>query len=193
MRVFDDIYKTNFWASDESVSGKGSELSATEKIRDELPGLFEQYSIRSFIDIPCGDFNWMGTLLPRLPGIGYIGADVVSHLIVDNQWRYPDLDFRVLDISKDKLPRVDLIFVRDLLGHFSNVDVKHALKNIRASGATYLLATTFPGHENLHDITTGQWRPINLASFFGLPDPIETINEGLTGEFGDKSLGLWRL
>jgi hypothetical protein len=192
MRVFDDIYKTNFWGSDESVSGKGSELATTQKIRDEIPSLLRKYEIRNLLDIPCGDYNWQSHI-KGIENFSYIGADIVNQLIIDNRVLFPDVDFRVLDISKDKLPKVDLILVRDLLGHFSNVDVKHALKNIRASGATYLLATTFPDHENLHDITTGQWRPINLASFFGLPDPIGIINEGLTGEFGDKSLGLWRL
>jgi hypothetical protein len=61
------------------------------------------------------------------------------------------------------------------------------------SRSTYLLATTFPKHETNGDIKTGQWRPINLASMFGLPAPIELISENYNGEFSDKSLGLWRL
>ena len=98
----------------------------------------------------------------------YIGADIVPQLIAD----------------------------RDLFGHLSNKDVKFALRNIKRSGAKYLLATTFPGHQTNGDIHTGDWRPINLASFFGLPNPIEYINEGCTagkGQFSDKSLGLWRI
>lgn len=194
--VFTRIYKTNYWKDNESVSGAGSNLAATAHIRKELPKLFEQLHVKSMLDIPCGDFYWLRKLATVLPG--YIGADIVDELIAENQRKYADdgIRFEVLDITTDPLPKVDLILCRDLLGHFSNKDVMRALDNIRASGSKYLLATTFPYWANDHDITTGEWRPINLASLFGLPDPILLINEHCksgNGLFADKSLGLWDL
>lgn len=190
--VFSHHYQTNYWADDESVSGHGSTIAATKALRLALPPLMEWYEIKSVLDIPCGDMNWA----PKVKWPEYIGADIVPELIERNKSNYPDVRFLTLDITKDPLPPVDLILCRDLLGHFSNLDVKRALTNIKNSGAKYLLATTFPGHENSGNIETGQWRPINLASFFGLPDPVEYINENCTdggGAFADKSMGLWRL
>lgn len=57
--------------------------------------------------------------------------------------------------------------------------------------------------ENLwgnRDITTGDWRPINLQlAPYHFPQPVDRLNEGSAevdedlGAFPDKSLGLWRL
>lgn len=192
--VFHQIYQANHWQNDESVSGAGSTLDATEVIRRELPALFEQLEVETFLDIPCGDLNWIS----QVPGLtaGYVGADIVPELIESARDRFPEGDFRVLDITQDLLPRVDLILCRDLLGHFSNADVQRAIRNIKRSGAKWLLATTFPGREDEVDIETGQWRPINLARLHGLPNPELLMDEGCQaadGQFADKSLGLWRL
>lgn len=195
--IFTSHYQNNHWKNDESVSGHGSTLDATTTIRDALPTLVSDLKVKTLLDIPCGDFNWFSSILfddDAQPY--YIGADIVRELVYQNERQYPGTDFRVLDVTKDKLPQVDLILCRDLLGHLSNVDVKRALRNIRRSNTKYLLATTFPDHENSGDIRTGDWRAINLAQYFGLPDPLLLINEGCTagsGAFADKSLGLWRI
>lgn len=156
--------------------------------------LYWRLEVRSLLDIPCGDFYWMDKV--DLAGIDYIGADIVPELIEQNRREYPGRYFSTLDLTSSKLPRVDLVLVRDCLGHLSNANVSLALKNLRASGSRYLLATTFPNWENKGDIKDGEWRPINLASLFGLPDAIEYINERCNvadGKFADKSLGLWRI
>ena len=193
--TFSDIYHSNHWKNDESVSGNGSTMDATAEIRSKLPGLFRNYFIKSVLDIPCGDYNWFKEM--KLEIDYYLGADIVPEIVEANQ-QYADFNraFHLIDATSDDLPRVDLILCRDMLGHFSNADVKRTLQNFRASGSRYLLATTFPNHENSTNIETGQWRPINLASLFGLPNPIELINEKCMeggGKFMDKSLGLWRL
>lgn len=191
--VFTDIYHTNYWNDKESVSGRGSNLKQTEGIREQLPDVFEQLDIYSLLDIPCGDYHWGAKMIwPH----EYIGADIVPEIIKENKKQFPQKDWRVLDATKDELPKVDLILCRDMLGHFSNYEVRLALKNFRASGSTYLLATTFPDRENNGDIKTGEWRPINLASMFGLSNPILLIDEQNTegdGSYSDKCLGLWKI
>lgn len=191
--VFEQIYQENFWRSDESASGTGSDLDQTKTIREILPQLFKELHVKKVFDIPCGDFNWFKEMNVD---VDYIGADVVPELVKWNYEQYADEQhtFRVIDITHDPLPDVDLILCRDLLGHFSNRDVQLALRNIKSTKAQFLLATTFPGRENPTDIETGQWRPINLASLFGLPNPERVISEScpISG-FEDKSLGLWRL
>lgn len=188
--IFTAIYTTNFWKNPESVSGAGSTMKNTKYLREVLPELLAEYKIKSVLDIPCGDLNWA----KHVKWPKYIGADIVPELVAAAKAANPTFDVRVLDITTDSLPKVDLLLCRDLLVHFSNADIKRALKNIRASGAKYLLATTFPLHENSGDIVTGQWRPVNLASLFGLPDPLEYISEEYKHEqFSDKSLGLWRI
>lgn len=186
--IFTGIYKNNDWKNDESVSGQGSTLDATEGIRRELPKLFAKFHVKTLLDIPCGDMNWISKM--PLEGIEYIGADIVPEIIHANKQRGPN--FYVLDITKDNLPKADMILVRDLLGHFSDADLKLAIDNIKRSGAKYLLATTFPSSFNTVGIKTGQWRAINLDYYCGLPPSIEIINEG-NQMFKDKCLGLWQL
>lgn len=80
--VFDTIYHTNHWKNEESRSGPGSTVEYMKDIIPQIQIFLETYSIRSILDIPCGDFNWAQHLM--LDGITYIGADIVPDLIKKN-------------------------------------------------------------------------------------------------------------
>lgn len=54
--IFTDIYKGNKWHDNESFSGSGSNLEQTKAIREILPELINNLSIKTMLDIPCGDF-----------------------------------------------------------------------------------------------------------------------------------------
>lgn len=43
----------------ESKSGGGSTISSTTTLRHFLPIFFQKYNIKTILDIPCGDYNWM--------------------------------------------------------------------------------------------------------------------------------------
>ncbi|MGH8643027.1 MAG: class I SAM-dependent methyltransferase [Gammaproteobacteria bacterium] len=193
--IFSEIYRGNYWASPDSRSGTGSDLVQTDEIRRRLPMLLDDIGARTMLDIPCGDFHWMKEV--ELD-VDYMGADVVGEMIQRNQDLYGNdrRRFVTLDLSKDDLPKVDLIFCRDALVHFSFEDIFAALKILKRSGSTYLLTTTFTASNHNIDVRTGQWRPLNLQKPpFNLSDPIEIINERCTegdGSWGDKSLGLWK-
>lgn len=201
-KIFTEIYKTNGWRSKESVSGNGSTLAATARVRELLPALFKSLDVRSVLDIPCGDFYWLYKMwldaqrnneLP--PFLKYIGGDIVPDLVASNRERFLGFEFQVLDASYSRLPKVDLILCRDMLGHLPNRDGALAIKNFRKSGSSWLLATTFPhSHNGNVDIRAGEWRPLDLSDIrFGLGKPLRVFSEGVTGKWSGKSLGLWRL
>ncbi|GHT85719.1 hypothetical protein FACS1894137_10360 [Spirochaetia bacterium] len=193
--IFTEIKEKNLWGSPKSVSGPGSEAKQIEKLIIDLSNLFKIKDIKSILDIPCGDFNWMKEV--DLSGIEYIGADIVDGLINENIRKYENknIEFKVLDIITDKLPTVDLIFVRDCFVHLSYKNIFHAINNIKLSGCKYLLTTTFTNRHNNYDIITGDWRPLNLCDKpFKFPEPEYVIVENcseLGGIFQDKSMGLW--
>jgi hypothetical protein len=196
--LFAEVYHSNFWGNDESRSGNGSDLAQTAELRAQLPALLKELGIRTMLDIPCGDFFLLNECQLALEH--YIGADIVSELVrrLNATHTTSNREFRVLELSSDDLPRVDLIFCRDALVHFSNADVLGALANMKRSGTRYLLTTTFVTRTENPDIPTGgNWRPLNLEiPPFSLPPPLRLISEGCTeygGRFADKSLGLWRL
>ena len=197
-KAFEKIKKGNQWIvhpEQDSISGPGSTLKQTREIVAELPGILDSFQIGGFLDIPCGDFNWISRV--DWSCRQYIGADIVEDLILKNIKRYQNefITFKTLDLTCDPLPRVDLIFCRDCLVHLSFKDIKKAIINIKRSGASYLMATTFPAEDFNEDIISGGWRPLNmLLPPFEFPEPVQILNEHCTeahGLFADKSLGLW--
>jgi len=43
----------------ESSSGIGSDFVQTKIIIREIPIIFHELDVNSFLDVPCGDQNWM--------------------------------------------------------------------------------------------------------------------------------------
>lgn len=86
---------------------------------------------------------------------------------------------------------------RDCLVHFSRDDIYAAIRNFKKSKSRYLLATTFTGLREYVEISTGEWRPLNLQlAPFNFPPPIRLIDEKCIhsgGIYTDKNLGLWEL
>jgi len=144
--IFARIYKGKGWRLGESVSGPGSDLVYTETISKELPRLVQDLGVKTLLDIPCRDFNWMKEISLDLDL--YIGADIVEELIMLNNQRYAQDNsfprrFEKLDVARDRLPKVDLVLCRDCLVHLSSDDIFKALQNIKKSGSKYLLCTTY--------------------------------------------------
>ncbi|AWM01999.1 class I SAM-dependent methyltransferase [Bradyrhizobium amphicarpaeae] len=195
---FERIERTNLWGAATSVSGLGSEDPATAAIRDALPSLLQRLGARSLLDAPCGDAGWIGRINLDLD---YIGIDIVPSLIETNNARAARGElagrFLVADITRDALPRADMILCRDCLVHLSFQNIARAIARFRESGAQFLLVTTFPEFEDNRDCEDGDWRALNMAKApFGWPVPRELIDERCEegdGGWRDKSLGLWRL
>ena len=192
--VFEDIYAKRSWGSNESVSGRGSEMGRTEIVRKELPKVIDTIGARSLLDIPCGDFNWMKAAdLSKIER--YIGADIVERLIHSNQQNHGrhGVEFRLLDITSGPLPKVDLILCRDLLIHLSDADIWKSLKAIKDSNSKYISLTTYRNLDTNYDITTGALHRINLERPpYNFQIALRYIEEN--GRIGArKSLGLWRV
>jgi 2-polyprenyl-3-methyl-5-hydroxy-6-metoxy-1,4-benzoquinol methylase len=195
--VFTFIYKNNYWGTPETASGDGSTLSETENISKQLPILVNDLGISSILDIPCGDFYWMKNV--NLTGIKYTGGDIVKDIIASNKEKFEGVErtFENLDLTKDKLPTVDIIFCRDCLVHLSNDKIAAALRNIRNSGSKYLLTTHYLKERPNKDIVTGDWRSINfLLPPYNFPKPFNTILDTVPAdgkEYSDKVMALWRI
>lgn len=191
-RGMSDVYRR---FGDESLSGPGSSLGQTEAIRAQLPPLLRELGVRSLLDAPCGDFNWMKAVAFEVEE--YVGVDILFDQIEQNRQRYggPSRCFLRLDILRDELPAADCILCRDCLVHLSFEDVFRALCNFKRSGARYLVMTTFTAHRPNQDTTLGRWRPLNFElAPFNLPAPRRLINERCSetgGIYADKCLGLW--
>lgn len=195
---FDKIYEDNGFIGTESRSGEGSSLFQTRIIREELPRLLNDLGVRHFLDVPCGDWNWMCHV--DLGDIHYTGGDIVQTIIDRNNEIHGNerRKFAYLNIITGPLPKADLIFCRDCLVHLNFADGLAALEQFRKSGAKWLLTTTFTNRVGNEDLYEGSvWRPLNLEKApYNLPKAERYINEGCTegdNMYGDKCLALWLL
>lgn len=195
--VFTSYYYKNTWQGKESISGPGSDYEQTKFLIPELEILLRELKITSMLDAPCGDFNWMKKV--DIGKIKYYGIDIVDDLIDKNNRKYKskNIRFNVLDIVNDKLPKVDLIMVRDCFVHLPTEDIIKGIKNIKKSESTYLLTTNFLW-DHLpcnHDIKVGGWRRINLCKKpFNFPNPDKIIIEGnIQSNDRDKTMSLWKI
>ncbi|QLH31127.1 MAG: hypothetical protein HWD62_00590 [Cyclobacteriaceae bacterium] len=131
--------------------------------------------------------------------VKYVGGDIVPMLIQKNTQSFASErhTFIQLDILKDKLISADVIFVRHCLVHLCYADIRLFLQNLAKSDIKYLLTTSFPLTKNNYDITTGDWRAINLQRKpFCFPAPLAVINERTTEnkfQYFDKSLNLYKV
>lgn len=195
---FSRIYRENVFGSSESRSGGGSTLEQTKVLRRDLPALLRDLGVRTLMDAPCGDLNWIK--LTPLELDRYIGIDIVEKLVESNRQAFASQarEFLCLDIIADELPRADAVLCRDCLVHLNFKQALDAVLNFKRSGATYLLTTTFTDRDRNVDLGKGDiWRTLNLERPpFNFPKPLRLLNEECTegeGKYSDKCLGIWRL
>jgi len=195
---FTAIYEANAWGNAESVSGPGSTAARGADFQQDLLAVLDAAAIRSILDAPCGDMNWMRHVLAARDLI-YTGIDIVEDLIERNTRVHQEANRRFLcaDMTRCDLPPADLILCRDGLVHLSFADARAAIRNFRRSGSHYLLSTTFVDRARNRDVPTGGWRVLNLqAAPFLFPPPLALVDERCThsgGIYRDKRLGLWPL
>lgn len=189
-KVFSSIHKKNTWGSEETISGPGSTIEYTSNIRLQLPGLLRSLGIKTLLDAPCGDCNWISTV--DLTGISYIGADIVPEIIETNKIKYPEKKFIVADIVTDKLPAADIVLCRDCFIHLRKKEITELIQNFKRSGIKYMLASTYPVQQNT-EILTGHFRPVNLElPPFNLPAAISKMSDHPEGSPA-RYLALWLL
>lgn len=193
-KVFSAIHAKNAWGDPESLSGPGSTQERAASFLAELVRIVTSLEVETLLDAPCGDFNWAGPLADAVPC--YVGVDVVPALIAANQRHAgPRRQFLCRDIVHEALPPADLVLCRDGLVHLSNAEVRAALGNLRRTGARWLVTTHFAGDHPNADITTGNWRPLNLERApFHFPPALDRIDEQCgydAGKWRDKGLSLW--
>ncbi len=113
----------------ETPCGHGSKISQTKKQRVWIPEILAKYEIKSIADIGAGDLNWIKEV--DLTGIDYQPFDLVP--------RAPGV--KCFDLIQEIPPKVDLIMCLWVLNHFPIDHCRQAIKNLKASGAKYLMMT----------------------------------------------------
>jgi hypothetical protein len=191
---FSAIYENRVWLNGRmigSLSGSGSELENTERVRQGLAELLRSLNIRCLLDVGCGDFTWMKEV--SFP-FRYVGIDIVPGVISANNASYSSAQrsFQVGDATCDPLPQADTTLCREVLFHLAFGDVWRVVENIRKSGSSYLIATNDNDLNYNADILSGDFRMLNLhrAPFF-FPRPAASIPDSSVSR--DRTLAVWQV
>ncbi len=126
----------------ETYSGPGSLLKNTDNLIKHFPEFIKKYSIKSIIDIPCGDFNYMKEI--NLDNIEYTGYDISINAIKRClKFKKNNINFSVLDATVEQLKYADLIICKDLLLHLSFDHINLILDNIVKSNCKYFAVSRY--------------------------------------------------
>ena len=186
------IWALDLWGGGPWRSGQGSTLEATHRLCTALPSALAELGVRTLVDVPCGDFQWLSEV--DLGEVRYVGVDIVPEIVTHNRQRYGESErrrFVVADATSDPLPRGDAILCRHLLPHLCFDDALRVLEQCHRNGARWFLSTTFPLVETNYDVVTGDFRAINLERPpFELPPPARILDDSFHANPHCR-LGVW--
>ena len=188
---FAEIDKRGFWYSltnRETRSGEGSTRAFTRPYVEALSSFLDEIrpkncTTMTFLDAPCGDFNWIQPVAAR-HDLCYIGADIVPSIIVRNNRKYASETIRFIefDITSGAFPDATVWHCRDCLIHLSFSNIIRCFANFAGSKIEYALLTCHHLPEdgvNL-DVVDGGFRLLDLRKPpLVLPPPICTIPDSL--------------
>lgn len=177
------------WSPPPAVAARDTPASAppsgrpSEELLSELAALLSRLRVHTLLEVGCGDFTWSQEVARHVEL--YTGVDQDFDVILHNRVAHGGLRrrFLVRDVTRDPLPRADLVLCRNALTSLADDEATSALNGILRSRARYLLATTSEGDDSHTSL-----RPTMLPS---MPDPVETL--GRTAGAGVQQLGLWHL
>lgn len=187
--AFTRIFQGNEWQSNESRSGHGSAYAYTARIREVLPRLLKSFDIKTLLDAPCGDFNWMRHV--NVDSTKYIGCDIVEDIVRNNQTKYPNAEFHCLDLAEDTLPVADMVFSRDCLQHLPEQDIWKVLRNFKRTKARWLFTSSHSTASQEIAVDAGGFGQLNLQlAPFHFPLPIFIMPEE---HYVTKAMCLWNM
>lgn len=145
-------------------SGFGSTPVATVVYRQFLEAFIKENSIKSVLDMPCGDFGFMH--LVDLNGASYSGYDIIKKRVAENNRIYANdrISFQCQDVRNAPVPDgTDLVLIKDMLQHWSNAEVIAFLGHLKCRKFGFALVTNSvtPGLVNI-DTKSGGWRALDL-------------------------------
>jgi SAM-dependent methyltransferase len=164
--IFEKIYLDKEWG-EFPISGAGSDpLGANEYIE-----LLMKFKDKNVLDIGCGDMS----IYHNMFFSSYIGIDAVDFsdkiLHFDKNVRF--ICSNIFDVDVHNM-NVDLIIIKDVMQHLSNLWNEILLKKIMGISCTKIITNDYHNNEFNIDCAVGQYRPLNLIiSPFNVKKAIE--------------------
>ncbi len=158
--TFEKVYAENKWGRSNSgvpfYSGDGSVAEKSEAYEDYVVRVLGgDQSLKTWVDIGCGDFQVADRVLRRLDGkVRYIGVDVARSLI---EWHRQEhardgVSFVQCNAAASDPPAGDLVTIRQVLQHLSNEDVLRILERIKRLYRCAVITESLPVRFEAHNL-----------------------------------------
>jgi SAM-dependent methyltransferase len=165
-------------------SGYGSNPVAAKPYMLFLQDFIKNNSIRSVVDMGCGD--WQFSQFVDWGDSTYLGIDVVPSVIEANNHRFgrDNCSFICADMTADNDLQLsgDLLLVKDVLQHLSNANVLKILDI--SSRFKFSLITNAFSSEN-EDCENGDTRPLDIRK-----PPFNLQHAALVWAYAEKAIFL---
>jgi hypothetical protein len=193
--IFTSIYENNGWGNNNNYkykgsSGFGSEIDFNQDYIKFLKNWIKNNSIKSIVDLGCGDFKCGKLIYDNLP-IKYTGYDAYKAIIdyhnennSNDKYIFKHLDFFKY---KESIESADVCILKDVLQHWKNQDIYEFLDYILQSKRfkwILICNCAFQEKDN-QDIVNGDFRPLNYNMF-----PLKQYNPKLIFTYHTKEICL---
>jgi len=114
-----------------TTNAKYSSVVSNKRMSDEVFKLINS-SIKTIIDIGCGDGTYTSEIKNKFPNINITGIDPSDNAIETAKKKYPNITFlnkNIYDLESLKTQKYDLCIIRGVLHHISNQSL--AIKNVK--------------------------------------------------------------
>lgn len=181
--LFSGIYSEDRW---NGGSGPGSTPAFCQPVAEFLAAYIRDNRIRSLVDLGCGDFQWMPTVLAET-GVTYCGLDVVPAVIARHRAAWPGRRFDVVDVSAapaGEIPAADLYWSKDVLQHWPSQVVADFLDRFfAAKPEAHLLVCNCAGQPAGGRVLDDRW---HFAPLDATQSPLADFGPELVFAWGGK-------
>jgi hypothetical protein len=158
--IFSTIYAKGIWGKSKDpskpfYSGSGShDASIVSTYIQSVQNFLKTFGQKpNAVDLGCGDFS-VGSQIRSLCN-HYIACDIVPELIDYNKKLFHqfDVDFRFLDLVSNDYPNSEIVFIRQVLQHLSNSEIKKIIPKLKENFKYLVLTEHLPFISNFpHNI-----------------------------------------
>jgi len=158
--VFTHIYDTNEWGNG---SGGGSTVEFNKGFIPKIRRLFEEWGITQVCDLACGDCQCLMEMYDGT-GIDYTGIDCVKSVINTNEEKYPNYNFKVVDIFTGNIPDSQCYIIKDVLQHWNTDSIYKFMDKLVQKNFSYIFIINCCGQtQDNQDCSTGGGRPLSVS------------------------------
>jgi len=148
---------------------------------DAVASLIRERGFRSVLNYPEAHLPGLKEKLGE--GVAYVGGDMVRG--TGSVW---------MNLLHSRIPRVDVVIMRNFLDHIGTADAQEILQRLRAARVQFIISSHYPCLNVNWDNFAGEWRPLSLSlTPYSLAGPDGVVDDGDRMNRTDRCLALFRI